>query len=335
MIDLKTYLLDDNLNDIAFDSTFNQIIIHKEKLNDRFTVLYHKYKAPNLKQESYNVGGYFDVKDKVIYDIDYQINKLIGKDSIITEKSLINLENELLKNINEYIEKYSLDNADILKTQSYETYQQKDDWRIRNLKLEVEELFIKNEEPKIELDKFYRVGKLTNSTPFYNKDILIEYLNDKDRTVEKYSEELINDIKEELGLGLNFFDEKIRYMELIKLNKNNEFKNLYINKKIYEAIKDVPAKTLNITIKYNNKEITFKGDYCIFKDSIMRAEIGTSFYGAAYHNVSDFIKHNSDSKNNWRNDFEFSHILSITYGKKELYRNDNIREKKNMERCDR
>ena len=47
---------------------------------------------------------------------------------------------------------------------------------------------------------------------------------------------VIEDNKEELGLALHLFDDKNKYLNRIKTNPGNEFKDLYINKKIYDSI---------------------------------------------------------------------------------------------------
>ena len=72
---------------------------------------------------------------------------------------------------------------------------------------------------------------------------------------------VIEDNKEELGLALHLFDDKNKYLNRIKANPGNEFKDLYINKQIYDSIKYENIKTIKITIKYNSKEIKYTEDY--------------------------------------------------------------------------
>ena len=50
---------------------------------------------------------------------------------------------------------------------------------------------------------------------------------------------------------------------------------------------------------------------------------GSSGYGKAYEEVSKFIKENSQEETSrWTEEFNFSNITSITYGKNELYHYD-------------
>ena len=61
---------------------------------------------------------------------------------------------------------------------------------------------------------------------------------------------------------------------------------------------------------------------------------------AKIKNVTNILKNmvkevNKKNPNNYRNDFDFDHISLITYGKKELYMNNDIREKQIKERGER
>lgn len=327
---LEKFLLDDKLNDQKFNAPYKDLMIHKEKYNDRFIYIYTKYYDEYLSDNSYNLSAYLDVKDKTIYNIDYNLEKIISEDTILKKNSFKNIEQEIQNNVNEYVDKYAMENANMLKKQAQEKYNQKDDWRVINYQKNVRELFLSEERPIIKLDRFYSTSKLVNSNEYYNKVIINEYLDDKYNTIKKYGDMIIDDNQEELGLSLHLYDDKNKYLNSIKLNKNNEFRDLYINKKIYDSIKNESAKKLNITINYNGKEHTFKCDYSILKYALINDYRGTSFYGVGYENVSNFIKENTNSPNKWREEFAFSHISSITYGKKELYRNENIKEKKQI-----
>ena len=332
---LEKFLLDESLNDQVFNTSYRPIIIHKEKFNDRFIYIYTRDQSNFLSNQGYRLSAYLDVKDKVLYDADYYLEKIISEDSILKRTTFNDLEKIIEDDVKNYVDKYSLDHSDILKKLSQEKYDEKDDWRLVNFQRDVRKLFIAEENPKIKLDRFYNTGKLVNTEDFYNKTILNEYLNDKSSTIKKYGDMIIEDNKEELGLALHLYDEKINYLNRIKANPGNEFKDLYINKKIYDSIKYESAKTLTITIKYNGKEMTFKGEYSHLTNSLLNDERGTYFYGVAYDGVSNFIKENTNSTNKWKDEFEFSHISSITYGKKELYRNDNIKDKKAIDRDER
>lgn len=332
---LDKYLLNEELNDQVFNGTYRFIKIHKEKFNDRFTILYVKDDSKHLKQNDYSIGGYLDMIDKTIYDANYELKNITPEDSIISIKSFADLHNEFKIGVKNYIKQYSFDNKDILKANSLEKYEEKNDWRFTNFQKSVRELFIREDNPTIKLDTFYSESDIDYLDNSNSKDICLEYLNNKEGTIKKYANLMIDKSKEELGLALHLYDDKIKYLERLNKNINNEFKDLYINKFIFESIKDEPAKTLNVTIKYNNKELTFKCDYPMLKRAIMNDDRGTSFYGVAYDRVNEFLNENKTNPERYRNDFEFSHISSIIYGKKTLYQNDNIKDKTKSEREER
>ena len=92
---------------------------------------------------------------------------------------------------------------------------------------------------------------------------------------------------------------------------------------VMNSIKDINAKTINITIQYGNKSLTFKYEYNALKRDLTNDSKGSSGYGKAYEEVSHFIKENSHvNLSRWTEEFNFSNITSITYGKNELYHYD-------------
>ena len=86
--------MNEELNDQVFNGTYRFIKIHKEKFNDRFTILYVKDDSKHLKQNDYSIGGYLDMIDKTIYDANYELKNITPEDSIISIKSFADLHNE-------------------------------------------------------------------------------------------------------------------------------------------------------------------------------------------------------------------------------------------------
>lgn len=336
MSKIVDFLLDENRNDEIFESTYSNYKIHKEKYNDRFTVIYLKDYKKFLYQKSYNVSGYLDVKDKVLYNCDYDLQKMIPDDEIIKFNSFENIETKLKKGIDKYIENYAFENYDSLKALTYEKYEDKTDYRFNNYQKSVRKLFIEEEQPIIKFEKFYNNSCMNNTESYSYKEYVYEYLENSEETIKKYADLIINKNKENIGLSLHLYDDKNKYLKYIKQNKGNEFRDLYLNKKIYNSIKDRDIRNLNITISYNEKEMTFKYDYDTLKRDLLCDEKYSNSYGASYNRVKDFLKDNKVvNEDKYHNDgFEFSHIKSITYGKNELYRNENIDKNKvkDMER---
>ena len=329
-MDIERFLLNPDVNDLVFEGNYNHQKIHKEQFDDRFVVIYTKTNYSYLSQNDYAVAGYLDTKDRVLYDCTYYLNELLPKEKNLIEKSSFGVLGEKLWNeIQDYIEKYSFANEEKLKDIAIEKYNHLEDYRIDNYKRDVREQFVEEMNPIIKLQKSYSSYEFTNIPEYKGHYIDVEYLNNPQKTVEKYANKIIETIddyrnnKEELGLELLIFRDKIEYLDIIKENKNNEFKDLYIKRNIYNSIKDIDAKTVNITIQYGDKSLTFKYEYSALKRDLTNDSKGSSGYGKAYEEVSKFIKENSQEETSrWTEEFNFSNITSITYGKNELYHYD-------------
>lgn len=333
---LQTFLLDNELNDKVFDKIYyGRMQIHKEKYDDRFIILYVKDYSENLKQSDYEIGGYLDIKDRNIYNCNYRLSEMISKSDLISLVSFGDLDDKLSKDISNYIKKYAFTNEKELMNLTKEEYKNTSEWISSHHKKEVRENFIVNENPIIEFEDSYSDYIIRNSTEYRGQNLYIDYLNSPEETVKKCSKKIIDykDNKVKLGLELSYYYDKVNYLNSIKENKDNTFSNIYINKKMYNSIKDIDAKTLNITIHYGGKDLTFKYEYQRLKTDLTNDELGSGGYGVAYDKVSDFIKENDTTQKNnrWREDFLFDHVSSITYGKKELYSNTNILPSKELE----
>lgn len=166
---------------------------------------------------------------------------------------------------------------------------------------------------------------------FYNVNFLesnsiLKYLDNCDEYIREISNILIEKKKEDLGYKLLFYYDKLNFLDAIKRNQNNEFTSIHINKNIYTAIKDIDAKTVNITIKYDNDYISFHFSYDKLKSELLCGNIGCCDFSKSYKVISDFIKERKVSNRYTYEDFEFSHIESIKYGKKELYNKNNYKQ---------
>ena len=132
------------------------------------------------------------------------------------------------------------------------------------------------------------------------------------------------------------YEFQLEYLDKIKKNYNNDFAYIYTNKNILNALKDVDAKNLNITINYNNNEITFKYDYNRLISELKNATYKGYDYSSNYKIVREFLEDNNIlNENGYKEDsFKFENITSITYGKKILYVNDISKQEKEIENDD-
>ena len=151
----------------------------------------------------------------------------------------------------------------------------------------------------------------------YNMD---EFLPKEKGLLERSSFGFLNNKMHE---ELLIYRDKIDYLNQIILNENHKFDDLYINKSIYQSIKDLDAKTVNITIQYGENSHTFKYDYNTLRRDLLNDDKGSNAWGVAYEKVSDFIKANTNKEDSrTTEEFLFTHVTSITYGKKEVYHHD-------------
>ncbi len=322
MSDVEKFLLDNNELDAVFEGTYDKMKIHKEIYDDRFIVLYSKYEKNHLTQEDYSINGYFDVKDKIIYDLGYQLRNILGDRISFEKKSFSDVEKELLNDIKTYIENYSFENAKSIKKLAEKRFADLNGWEFDRYKREVRQSFIKQDNYEVSLGSTYSNYKCTNSIDYKSKDILEDYLKNPDDTVSKWANIIIKDQEEQIGFDMLIYEFKKAYLNEIKKNPN-KYTDLYTNKKLYDSIKNMDAKTINITIEYNKQEMSFSFNYRSFIYDLANDYTKGSDYNSAYEKVSEFIKENTNRKEErGRFDFDFSHITKITYGKKELYKKE-------------
>ena len=161
----------------------------------------------------------------------------------------------------------------------------------------------------------------------YNGEPYIDYLNNPHEFIKMCTDKVIEINKEEIAYELVVYNFKKEYLNKILKNTNQEFRDIYTSKKILNAIekeKFNPQK-VRITINYNNKDFTFPFNYKRLVSDIRSGEIESYDYYKDYNVVSEFLKENKNSlENRYMESFELSHVKSISYGRKELYHNDNI-----------
>lgn len=332
----KDFLEDNNSNDFIFQTVYNNLKIHKEKYNDRFIVIYSKAESKGLKQEEYSVSGYYDIIDKVLYNSSYDIRDLIPTDNSIKVDSFDNVVTKMCQEIDDYIADYILSNSEKYRKLGQEKYDNLDHWRRDGAIQEVERVFIEDANPSLKMASAGSGYKIRYQDNFYNKSIIVDYLNNPKGLIKKYATEFIDKDKEDLGMDLLIYEHQLEYLDKIIKNKNHEFDYIYINKKLIESIKDVDAKNLNITINYNGNEITFKYEFNRLLSELKGASYKGYDYNSNYEKVREFLKENNikDDRGYQEDSFSFKNITSITYGKKILYEKQILNQEKEIENDD-
>ena len=324
--DLEEVLNNKKINDVLCGNSYIKMVLHKENYRDRFIILYTKNYKDSLNQNNFEVSGYYDLKEKVIYNCSSNLKNLLPDDSKIKVDNFMSLEKKMFNDIDEYVGNYILQNDEYFKDAAIAKHNYSDDYRLKHYESEVEKEFITKEKPCIKL------GSINSCSVFYREDFYYdttmhdEYLFSPNDTIEKYSKVLLEKEKTELGLKLLSYEAKREYLNKIMDNKNNKYSNLYLNKKILESISPADAKNLNITIKYGEKETTFKYDYSDLYCSLSNGVSKTNHYGQNYSKVRDFFSNNDirDESGKIETEFSFSNITSISHGKNVLYSKDAI-----------
>ena len=330
----ERFLMDSKANDEVFDSSSHQIQVHKEKYDNRFDIIYFKQYSDNIiNQSRYEVGGFYDNITLCLYETDRRISEKIPEDSIIKMRTFSEVGKEFLNKLKEYLIEYSFKHEKELKEIAKEKYEAKDDYRINSFKKDVRRLFLSQPDSKISLPVAISDYEITKKSE-YNK-MLIQYIDNPLQTISDYSKELLKDYGEDFGLELLIYYDKIDYLDEIRENKDNVFKDLYTNKRILDSIRDLDANNINITIKYGENTLAFKYDYDDLKRDLVNGELkSTRLYNSGYDKISDFVKSNSGElyKNSYdRVGFDFANIESISYGKKELYIKENMNKEQEKE----
>ncbi|MBQ9024404.1 MAG: hypothetical protein IJ105_04205 [Bacilli bacterium] len=320
---IEKFLLDSELNDQIFEADYYDLKIHKEKYDDRFYIIYTKRSSEYLLSEDYAVSGYLDVLDKKIYSTTYGFSKVINNTNIKIE-SFEDLKDEIMDKLNERIELYTFNKQKDLMIFAKEEIDNMSIYRINEVKETVNRLFIEADNDKLKLNKIYYYHSIFENDKYRKLNGYINYINNPEKELKECFDEIISDdsLKKEMGINIYLYKEGIKYQRDLLKNINHQYDYLYINREIYKGLKEVQeAVNINITINYGGNEYTFKFRKNYFENSILRGEKSLCDYKPSYESVSDFIKRNcgDEESRNRTYDFDFSHITSITYGKRVLY----------------
>ncbi len=325
---LENFLIDKNRNNEIFENSVAiKFKIYKEKINDRFDTIYYKREYTGFSQANYNVGGYFDNIDKCLYDASYQLQDMFSVDKKIKMANFSNIERNISNELDKMVESYLNNNKNIIKKDGKKKFDYLNEYDIRRIKSEIDKIYITQSNPTVKLKFDCSLYSLNKLKILEDKNIYMAYLDNSEKLVNEIFSELIVKYKEELGFEALTYDYKIKYLGEISRSNNPDYKQLNINRNIYQSLRDLYAKTITINIGYGENNLNFKFDLDNLKRSLSNGERSASGYGLVYNRVSDFIKNNDPNRDNYSSGFEFSHINFITYGKNEVYNKDDFKEK--------
>lgn len=338
---LEEYLSDNqiiNYKYINHKYNYDSCNLLKEQLDNRFYCLYTKHSEDyKMNNNSYEFAGFLDVVDKKIYNPNYKIIMILENSSIYQLLTLSELKEQIENEVSKKLCDYALSHTSELKKLCNEEFLKQEEYHFNYYQKEVNELFVSSEnlqtiqlEPKQLLK--YSYFSDTHSIPYS------EYLSDSKKVVKEITDNLIKDDKTKKNLGWEILEVEYKNRYLDSIYRNPQKNNcLFVNREILRNIKDIDAVNLNITISYNNKELTFRMPKDRFEMGLRNAYTNDSYYGKSYEVVEKFLEENKNAKDHWyQHDFDFEHISKITYCRKVLYEaNINKNKEKEIDEIER
>lgn len=338
-MDVKTiedFLLNDMLvNYLYIDKfySYNCNYYYKEKYNDIFYLIYEKeYNSSNMTNSDYKFAGYYDSINKVLYNPSYDISNILSKTKKVQIKNLTSISNQIEQDVISFIKQYCQSNAERLKKENKEIYNNQDEYIFQSYKSYIDNEFVNGR-----IDNYVPIPDYSNRSlyeqkfTFSDNKIYTEYLNNPVGTILKIGNYLVSndEVQKDLGIMLLKNDFQNDYLKDIIINKNGKFNHLYLNKKILNSLNNIEAVNITISIEYNNQSLTFKYSKDRLINDLASCKLDSNAYGKAYEVVEDFLDKYKDDKDTWhKHSFDFQNIKSITYGKNVLYEKDKSIEKK-------
>lgn len=336
---LEEFLKDNTRNKEIFeDNIHDKYVVYKEEYNYRFDNVYYKRYSEGLSSNDYNFGGYYDKTEHTLYNPNWNIRNMFMADSKIKIANLGDLDRDIENRLAKKMDEYLQENKNKLKQYGKTKFEYLTEYDIKRINDEVNQEYITQSNPQVMLSYRVNMYDIKNLKNYKSGDVYMKYLYDSENLIDLLFDEIKNLKKEEIGYSALIFDYKTKYLE--KLFKNNEpmYHQININRNIYQSLKDIYARTVNVNIIYGESNISFKYDIDDLRRSLARGDSSTRTYGLSYNKVAEFIRNNDKVRNN-KDDFEFSHINIITHGKEELYHKNNFekvpKQTKKHERDDR
>lgn len=302
----------------------NSKLYYKEKFNHRFYLLYEKdYKSNYMSDRSYEFAGYFDSVDRVLYEASSNTKDILRESTVCKCSDFDELLKQIRQDISDRLIRYALHNQIKLKNQYKEKFCNQDERTFDSYKNDVEKEFIRCSELKeIPIPNYNARYKYEHEFNFSNNLIYTDYLDQPTDTINSMCKKVLekDEILQDLAELILKNEFENSYLQEILENKNNSFSQLFLNREILSCIKNIEAVNLNITISYNNKNLTFKFPKIDLVNRLEEVYSDADDYGKYYEVVENFLKEHKKTENNWHEDyFDFSNITSITYGKNILY----------------
>lgn len=289
---------------------------HETNINNNYLLMKHSYKdnvflyskniyydAMETLKARYEYQGFYNLITNKFYDLGYTLSGLMNLRSTL---GCDKLKSQILNGIKEKIaeeltinhDKYFMDNMNLDEELSnqleyWEEYQARDSAK--------RDFFV--DEIKSLID-FMNLRFRNNEIKEINIDEILNFIQGPETLLNYYKDEFLNKCISGLYVDFKRYVIYEKYISEIKKDKSNI---LHKQKYLKEAIKD--KKTVNVTILKNGHQFTFKTDSKDF-----------------FRLDNEYSKYNIQAKDRRKyeelfecNDYLFEEIVSIKYGKQEIY----------------
>ena len=316
-------------NETGYQFDTNYII--KLKFNDTIDFIYMPAYGKFEYDHNLEFLGLFDKEHKQLYGSSYYFNYKKELENSYYKGDVSNIQNKLFEDASNLLKNYISENKqDLMKSAKYifDKY-----IIVEGNNLEIKNQAIKYyiyQQDKIKLEfliypdkyedemKELIISYLQNPQEISHK-IYCKYINNKDK-VESYCSYRYGDpdfkvTKKEL-IGLRLLERKYKdeLAQELKHNPNNKYKKKY---DIINAIKDLDAQMITLTLKHNGETITIKYprkqlynfNFCDWHIPDVKSR---KMINELYKNINGF------------DDFLLEDIVSIQYSRKVLYEDKSL-----------
>lgn len=278
------------------------------KKDDNFDYLYSKASCQTgetTRTDAFKYAGIYYKNDGQIYDaysayLPGEADGFKGISNTFSEA----LREQLEKSVREKVEATIGNDRKNLKVSelSNELLQKLNNKLSHNIPNNARKRFLNEDAPgACEYHCDYKAREWTDAT-------LCSYIADPDIYAAKEAEEFINTQQENILYNFLYEDEVRKAYDELANNPDNA---VHATRKIMAAMKDSPAKTVNVTVRKHGAEITFKA---VARDFGQDYEYGYSTLNIEAAGRRKFMQTFGHQSRYYPQD-----IVRITYGKKVLY----------------
>ena len=286
-----------------------KIIVSKVKCNDKIEILYAledcSEKLFDLNS-SFKYIGIYNKENNKLYDINffifrYYLNMDFFDEEIITKRNLFKIIKE---EVNEKITNIVNSNKE----------------KILDFYKSVPDIVIEEDDVLCYFIKGITSESIEDSyNKYYTDDPekIISYLTDKNTFLEKEAKDYILNHVDSIVSDIYKNKKKREILKEIEDNKEHPY---YKIKEIVNILRDKNFVTVNLTINKNGIEQTFK-----YNADILKKYYNSTFlpgYGIEKKSERDLFE---EIYGKWV-DFDYKDIKKITYGKKVIYEDENLKE---------